>query len=401
MTQTIPFDLDQQINRRGTGCAKWSVFGEDVLPLWVADMDFQAPPAVLDALRERVDHGIFGYTFPPQRLASIIVGRMARLYNWHIQPEDIVYIPGVVPGINLTARATAQDGAVLIQTPVYPPFHYTSRWSGTDLQQAPLSYLETSAGFTYGIDFEAFEAAITPQTKMFLLCNPHNPVGRMFTEDELTRMAEICQRHDITICSDEIHSDLVLDGTQHIPIANLSEDAAQRTVTLIAPSKTYNIPGLLFSVAIIQNPDLRRRFMEAGAGILIMLTDQYAHSMVNMMGATAAEAAYQHGDEWLRSVLDYVQSNRDFAVAYLREYMPALKTAQLEGTYLLWIDCRGANLPEEPGKWFVDNARVALNEGSLFGDDGKGFVRMNLACPRSTLKDALEQMKDALSHRDS
>ncbi len=401
MTKTIPFDLDTPIDRRGSGCAKWGYYDDDVLPLWVADMDFKAPPAVLDALRERVDHGIFGYTPPPSGLAALLVERMANLYNWHIQPEDVVYIPGVIPGINLTARATAQDGAVLIQTPVYPPFHYTSQWSGTGMQKAPLSYVETTDGFTYGIDFDAFEAAITPHTKMFLLCNPHNPVGRMWTQEELTQLADICQRHDITICADEIHSDLLLDGNKHIPMASLSEDAAQRTVTLIAPSKTFNIPGLSFSVAVIQNAGLRQRFLEAGAGIIAMLRDERAHTFVNMMGAAAADAAYRHGDAWLRSVLDYIQSNRDFAVTYIREYMPALKAAKLEGTYLLWIDCREANLPDEPGKWFTDNARVALNEGSTFGEDGTGFARMNLACTRDTLKEALERMRDALSKHES
>ncbi|MEL7236057.1 MAG: aminotransferase class I/II-fold pyridoxal phosphate-dependent enzyme, partial [Chloroflexota bacterium] len=318
------------------------------------------------------------------------------LYNWEIQPEDIVYLPGVIAGINMMARAVAQDGAVLIQTPVYAPFHKTDDWSRTDLQKVPLTYTGTDDGFTYTIDFAAFEAAITPETKMFLLCNPHNPLGRMWTEEELCRMGEICAARDVYICSDEIHCDLILGERGHLPIASISPDFAERTITLMAPSKTFNVPGLGFSFAIVQDADLRERFTDAGAGITVMKFPEREFSLVNMMGHTAAEAAYRDGHAWLEDVLDYLRANRDFAQAYIREYMQPLKTATLEGTYLLWIDCREANLPTEPGEFFREHAKVALNEGSGFGEEGIGFVRMNLACTRDTLKTALEQMRDAL-----
>jgi len=400
MTQTQTFDFDVPVNRRGTGCLKWNTYGEDVLPMWVADMDFRCPPAVLDALHERVEHGIFGYMFPQPELKDVIVERMARLYDWHITPEDVLLLPGVISGINITAQAVAQDGAVLIQTPVYPPFYQTGSWSKTRLQKAPLTYTPTDDGFTYTIDFDAFENSITPETRMFLLCNPHNPVGRAWTEDELQQMADICQRHDVYICSDEIHGDLIVDeNVTHIPVAALSPDAAQRTVTLIAPSKTYNIPGLSTAVAIIQNPELRQQFMQVGAGTVMMVMGDSSHPFVNMMGYTATEAAYRCGDEWLEQALAYIRANRDYAREYIRQHMPELKTANVEGTYLLWVDCRAANLPEPPGKWFTENARVALNEGRSFGEDGAGFVRMNLACTRDTLTTALERMHEALASR--
>ncbi|MEM6282447.1 MAG: PatB family C-S lyase [Chloroflexota bacterium] len=399
MTDTIPFNLDAFVNRRNSGCAKWTYFGDDAIPMWVADMDFPVAPAITEALQQRVSHGIFGYTMPSDDLKTLLVQRMKNRYNWDIQPDDIVYLPGVIPGINMTARAIAQDGTVMIQTPVYHPFYETGIWSGTTMQYVPLTYTETEDGFTYAIDFDAFEAAITPQTKLFLLCNPHNPIGRMWTAAELQRMGEICVANDVYICSDEIHCDLILDDRTHVPIATLAPEFAQRTVTLMAPSKTFNIPGLGFSFAIIQNPDLRRRFTDAGTGLIVMKFPQREMSFINMMGHTAAEAAYRDGQTWLDSVLDYLRANRDYARAYIHDYLQPLKAATVEGTYLLWIDCREANLPAEPGEFFREQANVAMNEGSSFGEDGTGFVRMNLACTRDTLKTALEQMRDALDAR--
>ncbi len=405
MTQTPIFDFDTPLDRRGTGCAKWDRYGDDVIPLWVADMDFHVPAAVTDALRERVEHGVFGYTMPPPELNATIVERMRTLYNWHIDPQDVVYVPGVVIGINMAARATAAGGAMLIQPPVYPPFTASAGWSNITLQEAPLNRVELEPGaaggsFSYEVDLDAFEAAITPETGMFLLCSPHNPVGRVWTEGELRGMAEVCARHNIVICSDEIHNDLILGDVQHVPTATLSPEIAQNTITLMAPSKTFNLPGLSFSFAIIQNPDLRQRFYESALGLVTAQMGEYKLTFLNMMGTTAALAAYKHGDAWLRAVLDYMRANRDFAQTYIREYMPGLATATLEGTYLLWIDCRDANLPTPPGQWFLENARVALNEGASFGQGGEHYARLNLACPRDTLKTGLERMRDALADRD-
>lgn len=400
MAKTIPFDLNERIERRGTGCIKWDLFGDDLTPMWVADMDFKAPPAALEALRERVEHGVFGYTKEPTALTDLIVERMQALYDWHIEPEAVVYLPGVMPGVALTARAVVRDGgAYLIQPPVYHPFHYMSDWIDTPKQEAPLTHVETDNGFTYQVDFDAFEQAITPETDMFLLCNPHNPVGRMWTADEQQRMAEICLKHDVVICSDEIHSDLILSERQHIPMATLSPEIEQNTVTLIAPSKTFNMPGLALAIAIIPNADLREQFIKAGSGVILAMMGERVHSFINMMGTTAAEAAYRDGGAWLQTVLDYLRGNRDYARTYIREHMPQLKTADLEGTFLLWIDCRGANLPESPGEWFMKHAGVVMNDGESFGEGGAGFVRMNLACTRDTLKASLDSMRDALDSR--
>jgi len=400
MTQTIDYDFDTLITRRGTGSSKWGMYPDDVLPMWVADMDFQSPPAVLEALQQKVDHGVFGYSFPPPTLTEAIVERMARLYDWEISPEAVLYTPGVMVGVNLTARAIAGDGGgVLIQPPVYFPFHRTPEVSGGFKQEAVLSYVPTDDGFTYEIDFDAFEAAITPETRLFLLCSPHNPVGRVWTRDELAQMVEICARHDVVICSDEIHSDLLLGGTQHTPTALIDPDMRAKTVTLIAPSKTYNQPGLGLAVAIIEDKDLRNRFVDAGLGLVHHRHGDHVFAHINMMGYAAADAAYRHSDDWLRAVLSYIEANRDFVHEYVAEHMPEIKLARLEGTYLQWMDCRALDLPDVPGDWFRDNAKVAFNNGEMFGAGGEGFVRMNLGTPRARVQQALEQMRAALEGR--
>lgn len=400
MTVSPVFDFDTLIERRGTGSAKWGAYPADVLPMWVADMDFQAPPAVLEALRASVEHGVFGYAFPPAQLTETLVQRMQTRYGWQIAAEDILYTPGVMVSVNMAARAFAQEGALLIQPPVYHPFHYTPQWSNCGKQEAPLTRVETpDGGFSYSIDFDALEAAITPQTKMFLLCNPHNPIGRVWSREELMRIADICERHDLIICADEIHSDLIFSGHTHIPIASLSPEIAARTVTLIAPSKTFNLPGLSLSVVIVQNAALRKRFVDVGAGLVMVIMGEHSHPFINSMGYLAADAAYREGDAWLHAALQYIEANRDFARAYIQEHMPAIKVAALEGTYLQWLDFRALDLPELPAKWFVEHAKVALNEGEMFGEGGAGFARMNLATQRQRLEVALNQMRDALAAR--
>jgi len=399
MTQTPTFDFDTLIERRGTGSAKWGLYDEDVLPMWVADMDFQSPPAVLDALHNAVEHGVFGYMFPPQELPQLIVDRMASLYNWTITPEDILFVPGVMVGVNLTARAVAQGGAILIQPPVYHPFHHTPEWSGSSKQEAPLRYVETEDGFTYEIDFDVLENAITPETRMLLFCSPHNPIGRVWRRDELEKIADLCVKYDLILCSDEIHSDLMMSGAEHIPSATVRDELRERTVTLIAPSKTFNQPGLSLAIAIIENPGLRQKFVEAGAGTVMMLMGDHSHPFINMMGYVSAHAAYRDGGPWLEALLTYLEANRDFAHAYVREHMPEVKMASLEGTYLQWMDFRALDLPDAPAKWFLENAKVALNEGAVFGEEGAGFARMNLGTSRARLEDALDRMRTALDAR--
>lgn len=388
------YDFDQVIDRRGGDSIKWLQYGPDVLPLWVADMDFASPQPVIEALHRRVDHGIFGY--PPvfglpnelPELRQILIERLERLYAWQVQPEEILFLPGVVTAFNLACHALAvPGGGVLVQVPVYPPFLSAAQNAGMVRQENQL--LRQPDG-SYEIDWDDFQAAITDQTRLFILCNPHNPVGRVFRRQELERMAEICLRRGVIICSDEIHCDLIYPPHRHIPIATLAPEVARQTITLMAPSKTFNIAGLQCSFAIIQDAELRNRFRHAGQGLV---------SWVNVLGLTAALAAYRYGDEWLAQLLPYLQANRDFLFDYVRQNLPGLSMAKPEGTYLAWLDCRQAGLQANPYDFFLQRARLALNNGATFGNGGQGFVRLNFGCPRSTLTQALERMRDALQQR--
>lgn len=382
----MPYDFDTPIDRRCTESAKWCVYGDDVLPMWVADMDFVSPEPVVRALQERVAHGIFGYPAEPPELRPLIVERLKCLYEWQVSPEDLVFLPGVVVGFNVAIRAVSSPGdGVLAQTPVYYPILWAPANSGCSLDQMQLTQEPDGA---YSVDYGEFEAAITDRTRIFVLCNPHNPVGRVFRRDELEQMAEICLRHNVVICSDEIHCDLLFDGSRHLPIAALAPEVAEHTITLMAPSKTYNIAGFQFSVAIVQNPELRKAIQQAGAGLV--------SSHLGILSNTAALAAYRDGQQWLDEVLQYLQANRDLLHDYVKEHLPRIRMRKPEGTYLAWLDCREAGLPENPHKFFLKQARVAVNDGAAFGRGGEGFVRLNFGCPRSTLTEALERMRAAL-----
>jgi cystathionine beta-lyase len=378
-------DFDRLPDRKGTESLKWHAYNDDVLPMWVADMDFPSPEPVVRALRQRVDHGVFGYPRIPPELRSVLAERLARLYHWQVQPDELVFIPGVVTGFNLACHAlAAPHEAVLVQTPIYPPILKAGETTGIQSQEMMLTQLPDGS---YEVDWEAFEAAITPETRLFILCNPHNPVGRVFRQDELERCAEICLRHGVTICSDEIHCDLVFSGHRHIPMASLSPEIAQNAITLIAPSKTFNIAGLECSIAIIQNPELRKEYQRAGKGLV---------SWVNLMGSTAALAAYRDGQDWLDRLLVYLQANRDFLYAAVQNELPGVRMARPEGTYLAWLDCREAGIEGSPYEFFLKQARVALNDGATFGRGGEGFVRLNFGCPRPMLVEAVARMRDAL-----
>jgi cystathionine beta-lyase len=382
------YDFDRIIDRRKTDSVKWQRYGEGVLPLWVADMDFPSPEPVIEALRQRVDHGIFGYPAELPELRPVLAQQLAERYGWQVDVEAIMLMPGVVTGFNLAAHAVTSPGdGLLAQTPVYfPILHAPGNVEGT-LDQMELT---RRADGQYEIDFDLFEAAITDRTRIFVLCNPHNPVGRVFRRDELEQMAEICLRHDIVICSDEIHCDLVFPGHTHIPIASLAPEIAARTITLMAPSKTYNIAGLKCSVAIIEDKELRQAFLDAKRGIV---------PWVNLLGQVAALAAYRDGGDWLKQLLDYLTANRDFLLDYVISRLPGVRMARPEGTYLAWLDCRQAGLPGNPHKFFLEEARVAMNDGAVFGQGGAGFVRLNFGCPRATLEDALARMERALAER--
>jgi cystathionine beta-lyase len=379
------FDFDTLPDRRASDSIKWHYFGSDVIPMWVADMDFRSPEAVIQALQQRIAHGIFGYPMDPPELKEVVVQRMAERYGWQIATSDIVLVPGVVTGFNLVCRALASEGsAALIQTPVYPPFLQAPANAGMERREMQLMLLPDG---TYSIDFDAFEDAITDRTNLFILCNPHNPVGRVFTQRELERMAEICLRHQLTICADEIHSDLVFPGHFHLPIATLDAEVAKRTVTLIAPSKTFNIAGLECSAAIIQDADLRKQFIHACQGLV--------HG-VNVLGQVAALAAYKDGQPWLDALLVYLKENRDYLFDFVNHELPGVNMASPEGTYLAWLDCRQAAVGGDPFKFFLEKAQVGLNDGKDFGRGGEGFVRLNFGCPRSMLTEALQRMKQAL-----
>ncbi len=390
------YDFDQIIDRKNSDSIKWNAYPDDVLPLWVADMDFASPEPVIKALQARVAHGVFGYPMgvggSPQELDELrgeIIDRLERLYGWKVEADAIVAIPGVVTGFNLAAHALAGPAAaVLIQTPVYPPILHVGHETGVMVQHAPL-VLE--ADHSYSFDEAIFEGAITSQTRMFILCNPHNPVGRVFRRDELERMAEISLCHELTIVSDEIHCDLTFSNNQHIPIAALAPEIARHTITLIAPSKTYNIAGLECSFAIIPDTALRQQYLSARRGLT---------PWVNLFGLEAARAAYADGDEWLAQALSYMEGNRDYLHSFLQQHMPQIKMWRPEGTYLGWLDCRVlASRQQTPYQFFLQHAKVALNEGATFGPGGEGFVRLNFGCPRAILHEALDKMLRAVQEQ--
>jgi cystathionine beta-lyase len=336
------------------------------------------------ALVERAAHGVYGYPSTPAGLDDAVTGWVGRHFGWQVKAEELTYVPGVVTGVNMAGSAfTGANSGLLIQTPVYMPFLTLAGNAGAHAQSAGLHY--DPQGYT--IDFDVFEQAITAQTRMFVLCNPHNPIGRVFTRAELERMAEICLRHNVLICSDEIHSDLVFSGHQHIPIASLDQEVARHTVTLIAPSKTFNIAGLACSVAIIQDAELRKQFRAASHGMV--------HG-VNVFGLVAARAAYAEGQEWLDQMMAYLQGNRDWLANYVKNELPGVSMLPMEGTYLAWLDCRQAGIEGSPAKFFLDKARVGMNDGVAFGADGAGFVRLNFGCPRAQLQEALQRMRAAL-----
>src|SRR5215212_4373262 len=385
----MSMNFDEIIERQASGCVKWNYYAEDVLPMWVADMDFRVAPAISQALLQRVEHGIFGYELPPAALAEAICTRLYKRYAWTVTPEQIVYYPGVVVGLNIAARAFSANGqGIIIQTPVYPPILHAPESCACTAQQAQLVPSYRGNTIRYDIDFNAFEAAITEHTRVLLLYNPHNPSGRTFTRAELMRIAEICERHDIMIVSDEIWSDLTLGNAEHIPIASLGPEIAARTITLMAPSKTFNLPGLGFSFGVIADEAVRKRVQQVGEGLL---------PLTNIMGSAAAFAAYTEGDAWLEDLRRYLTTNRDTMVAYLAEQMPQLRTTVPEASYLAWIDCREAGISGNPQAFFLEHAKVGLNDGATFGPGGEGFVRMNMACPRATLIEGLESMRNALA----
>jgi cystathionine beta-lyase len=376
------FDFETVIERRGGDSIKWNKYaGRDVLPLWVADMDFAAPPAVIEALHRRVDQGCLGYGAPTPDVVDAVLADLDRRYGWRVAPESLVWLPGVVTALNVACRAV--EGGVITATPVYPPFLSAPRLSGRELAQVPLRL----AGGRWTWDFAAMEAAVHGGTKLLLLCHPHNPVGRAWDERELGELAAFCRRHALTVCSDEIHCGLVLDEERaHVPFALVEgerSELAERCITLMAASKTYNIPGLACAFAVIPNAELRRRFCATMRGIV---------PDANVLGFVATAAAYRDCEDWHRELLAVLRANRD-RVAKTVAAIPQLSMTHVEATYLAWIDVRrlGVDNPQH----FFETAGVGLSEGADFGLPG--WLRLNFGCPPATLEAALERMMLACS----
>ncbi len=380
-------DFANPVDRINSDSIKWNKYAPDVLPLWVADMDFTSPPAALQALKDRVTHGVFGYGSDSKKLTEVVIDRLQRLYGWRVTPEEVVYLPGVVPGFNLACLAFAGESErVVVQAPVYAPLLHAAFQTGRS--GAEVGFIRDAAGH-YTIDWDDFERTIAAGTRLFILCNPHNPLGRVFTRVELERMADICARSGVLICSDEIHCDLLYPGHAHVPIASLAPEIGQTTVTLMAPSKTYNLAGLQCSFAVIQNDTLRQRFVSAARGLLTHL---------NTLGCTAALAAYADGQPWLDDVLHYLTANRDILLAYVRKHLPRVRMAVPEGTYLAWLDCTDDERLSRPYQFFLKEAKVALSDGRQFGTPGRQHVRLNFGCRRELLLEALERMRSSLEN---
>jgi cystathionine beta-lyase len=382
-------DFNRVIDRRHSECIKWNRFDEDVLPLWVADTDFKCPEAVIRALHERVDHGIFGYGAPPKELDQTVIQRMKRLYDWDVQKNRLGYIPGIVTGFNAAIRSFCEPGeAVIYQTPAYPPFISAPESAKLKGVQNPMVLGQDGR---FNLDFELFEEQIIRENvRAFILCNPQNPTGRVFTREELIRLAEICLKHNVLIISDEIHCDILYDDRKHIPIASLSPEVAANTITFMAPSKTYNIAGLHASVYIVQNPKLMEKLQCFCNGLV---------SCPGVLSLTAAQAAYAEGDEWLAEQIRYLQANRDFLDEVLRTQLAGIQWNKPEATFLGWLDCSELGLGEPPYDFFLREARVGLNEGIAFGPQYGEFVRINFGTTRANLQEAINRMQAALAVR--
>jgi cystathionine beta-lyase len=384
--------FDRIIDRKNTKCYKWDynkeIFGkEDLLSMWVADTDFQAPQEVLEILRKRVDHGIFGYTGLTDSFYTSIINWMKNRFDWNIKKDWIVTTPGIVPAINFAVQTyTKKYDKILVQTPVYYPFFTSIENNDRELIISELKLLKDH----YAMDFEDLETKVADNIKMMILCSPHNPVSRVWKLGELQQLSELCLKYNVLLLSDEIHSDLILNGNKHIPIPTISKKIANNSLTMFAPSKTFNVAGLSLSFVIIPNKNIRVKFQKT-------LLNLGLHGG-NVFGIEALEASYRYGQKWLDELLIYIENNYTFVQQYLQNNIPKIKALPMEGTYLLWLDCRGMDLTQkELVKFFINKAGLALNDGTKFGKGGEGFMRMNLGCPRKLIMQALNQMEIAVN----
>jgi len=386
------YNFDKIIERRGTSSLKWDssvrLTGVDgLLPLWVADMDFEAPPEIREPLARRLEHGIYGYTVEPESYFQAAQEWLERRHAWKVEREWMLASPGVIPCLSAAILALTQPGdGIVIQPPVYHPFAMRITGNGRRVVENPLLI----EGKRWGMDFEGLESAIDARTRMLILCSPHNPVGRVWTREELERLVDTCVRRKILIVSDEIHCDLVMPGFTHIPIASVSPEASRLTVTLVAATKTFNLAGLGGSVAIVEDPELRKRLEATQHAVFAGLANTFA--------AAASEAAWRSGQRWLEELLQYIEGNYRFAVSFFAKRLPAVSVLPLEGTYLALLDMRSLGLTDDKlSDTLRRTGRVWLDEGRKFGRGGQGFQRLNLACPRAILSDGLERVCRAFS----
>lgn len=386
----MKYNFDELIERRGTDSVKWdgvkNVWGrDDLLAMWVADMDFRTPPFVMEALRKRLEHEVLGYTFACEEWYTSICNWLHKRHQWDITREMLTFVPGIVRGQAFALQCFTNPGdKVMVMTPVYHPFFLVTERLGREVVYSPLDLRDGQ----YQIDFERFSRDIQG-CKALILCNPHNPGGRVWTVEELRRIADICKESGTLVISDEIHADLTLPPYKHHPFATVSENAAQNSLTFMAPSKAFNMPGLGSSYAITVNADIRRRFrqfMEAG---------EFCEG--HLLAYIGTAAAYMQGEEWLSQLLDYLKDNIDFTENYLKEHVPGISMIRPQASYLIFLDCRALGLPQdELAKLFSEKAHLALNDGTMFGKPGEGFMRLNVGCPRSVLQQALGQLKKAI-----
>ncbi|UCD08478.1 MAG: PatB family C-S lyase [Dehalococcoidales bacterium] len=394
----MKYDFDHVWDRKNTDSAKWGslerIFDrDDVIPMWVADMDFPVAQPILEALRERAEHPFYGYTFPDAGVTESVVERMSKKFDWEINPEWVVYTPGVIPALHVAVRSVTHHGdGIILQEPAYFPFFSVVNSSGCHIQNNQV----TMDGNCYEMDYDDLtkKFLVEPgmrgpnRNKGIIFCNPHNPIGRLWARDEITRMGEIVIGNGGVVIADEIHCEILMKGNKHTPFASISEEFAQNSITCMSPSKTFNLPGLEISTIIIPNKKLRDDFTSTRAGIL---------PSPNLFGYVALEAGYRYGDEWLEQVLDYLQGNLDFVKEFFEERIPQIKVTEHQGTYLLWLDCRALEFDNESLRSFMrEKAKVGMNDGYTFGESGSGFQRMNFACPRSLLEEALIRIEAAV-----
>jgi cysteine-S-conjugate beta-lyase len=396
----MKYDFDRVHSRLNTNCAKWDavkfLFGsEDVIPMWVADMDFPTAQPIVEALEKRAAHPFYGYSMGGEGLTKAVVDRVQRKYGWKIKPEWVVFTPGVVPALTAAVKALTHPGdEIILQEPVYYPFFGAVKNNGCHINTNKLKFVRGR----YEMDFADLESKFkvaggmrggASRARAIIVCNPHNPIGRLWSKEDLTKLGEIIIGHGATVISDEIHCELLFKGYKHTPFGSLSKDFENHSIVCMAPSKTFNLAGLGASSIIIPDKKLRDNFNEATAGLV--------HGP-SLFGMVAMEAAYKYGDEWLEQLLDYLQGNLDYTLKFFRERIPAIKVIKPQGTYLLWLDCRGLKLDDKALSDFMKSkAKIGLDDGSMFGAGGSGFERMNIACPRSILKEAFERIEKAVN----